>query len=40
MTWRKWAGAALAVAALFVGGYKYAASIGNFRKFDVGKRVQ
>lgn len=27
MTWRKWAGAALAVAALFVGGYKYAASI-------------
>lgn len=27
MTWLKWAGAALAAAALFVSGYKYAASI-------------
>ena len=27
MTWLKWAGAALAAAALFIGGYKYAASI-------------
>lgn len=27
MTWFKWAGAALAAAALFVSGYKYAASI-------------
>ena len=27
MTWLKWAGVALAAAALFIGGYKYAASI-------------